>query len=270
MRRMLLCILGLVFCSGFLTAQTNMTNDSVIKMAKAGLSESIIISSIDSHPGAYKTNPDDLIALKSAGVSDKVIAEMMAKDARAPQTANQSPKIHASASSDAPDSKDSGGTAVTNGIVEAEIGNGDLKPARFAKIFVLSAQKAVDVKSGIFTVAGSLKEARRDTEPNGPERSLVEIECLKGLIKLKLALVTSGINATSSLETSQDIVPIDADELGQFQLKGVNFNSYVVVAVGKVGMNGAIWVSETRTANQQDVIKLSQPVFSCYDEQAVF
>jgi hypothetical protein len=60
-------------------AQSAMNNDSVIKMAKAGLSDDVIVGSINGQPGNYKTSADDLIALKGAGVSDKVIAAMISK-----------------------------------------------------------------------------------------------------------------------------------------------------------------------------------------------
>jgi len=60
-------------------AQSTMTNDSVIKMAKAGLGDDVIIGSINGQAGTYKTSADDLIALKGAGVSDKVIAAMITK-----------------------------------------------------------------------------------------------------------------------------------------------------------------------------------------------
>src|ERR1022692_3672989 len=56
-----------------------MNNDSVIKMAKAGLSDDVIVGSINGQPGSYRTSTDDLIALKTAGVSDKVIGAMISK-----------------------------------------------------------------------------------------------------------------------------------------------------------------------------------------------
>src|SRR5258708_5774055 len=62
-------------------AQTALTNDAVIKMAKAGLGEEILLSTIKVQPGRYTTAPDDLIALKGAGVTDKVIAAMIEKSA---------------------------------------------------------------------------------------------------------------------------------------------------------------------------------------------
>jgi len=64
-------------------AQTALTNDAIIKMTKAGLGEDVIVSSINAQPGKYTTGADDLIALKSAGVSDKVITAIVSKAAAA-------------------------------------------------------------------------------------------------------------------------------------------------------------------------------------------
>lgn len=58
-----------------------LTNDTIMKMSKAGLDDTIIIQTIATHPGAYYTTPDDLIALKNAGVSQRVIAAMQAHSA---------------------------------------------------------------------------------------------------------------------------------------------------------------------------------------------
>jgi hypothetical protein len=64
--------------------QAALTNDAILKMTRAGLGEEIVISTIRAQPGTYTTAPDDLIALKTAGVSDKVIAAMIEKAAAAP------------------------------------------------------------------------------------------------------------------------------------------------------------------------------------------
>ncbi len=61
-------------------AQTALTNDSIIKMVKAGLGEDIVISTIKVQAGQYSTGADDLIALKGAGVSDKIIAAMISRN----------------------------------------------------------------------------------------------------------------------------------------------------------------------------------------------
>jgi hypothetical protein len=59
--------------------QAKMTNDSVMRMAKAGLSDDLIVQTIGSQPGQYTTDADSLIALKQAGISDRVIAAMVNK-----------------------------------------------------------------------------------------------------------------------------------------------------------------------------------------------
>jgi hypothetical protein len=46
MRRLLTCLLGLALCSSLVLAQAVMTNATIIKMTKAGLTENVIISSI--------------------------------------------------------------------------------------------------------------------------------------------------------------------------------------------------------------------------------
>ena len=79
MRTRYTVFIGLAVLAAFALAQTAMNNDAVIKMAKAGLSEDVILGSVNGQPGNYTTNADALIALKTAGVSDKVIGAMIAK-----------------------------------------------------------------------------------------------------------------------------------------------------------------------------------------------
>lgn len=57
------------------------TNDTILRMTRAGLDDSVIVQTIQTQPGAFDTTPDDLIALKSAGVSQAVIAAMQARSA---------------------------------------------------------------------------------------------------------------------------------------------------------------------------------------------
>jgi hypothetical protein len=65
-------------------AQEALTNDSVVKMLKAGLGESVVIGMIQSQPGKYSLTPDDLVALKGQGVSDKILGAMIAKGSGGP------------------------------------------------------------------------------------------------------------------------------------------------------------------------------------------
>ncbi len=74
----------LAICLGTASAQqfTN-TNDSVVKMVKAGMSDSIVISTINSQPAHFSLTANDLIALKQAGVSDAIMSAMIAKSSPA-------------------------------------------------------------------------------------------------------------------------------------------------------------------------------------------
>jgi len=78
MRKSLLVFVFLAFCT-FLAAQQALNNDAIIKMHSAGLSDNIIVSTINSQPGTYATGVNDLIALKQAGISDKVLGAMITK-----------------------------------------------------------------------------------------------------------------------------------------------------------------------------------------------
>ncbi len=58
-----------------------LTNETIVKLSKAGLDDTVIVQAVQTQPGAYDTAPDDLISLKNAGVSQKVIAAMQARSA---------------------------------------------------------------------------------------------------------------------------------------------------------------------------------------------
>jgi hypothetical protein len=62
-------------------AQQGLTNADIIKMQTAGLSESIILASVNGQPAAYDTSTDGLLALKKANVSDAVVAAMISRSA---------------------------------------------------------------------------------------------------------------------------------------------------------------------------------------------
>jgi hypothetical protein len=78
MRKSLFAAMFLVCCS-LLVAQQSLNNDSVIKLVKAGLSDDLIVSTINAAPGDYDTSADALISLKTAGASDKVVTAIVAK-----------------------------------------------------------------------------------------------------------------------------------------------------------------------------------------------
>lgn len=80
----LLCLLLAGFALGqelqqpdLVPGQPALTNGSIIKMLRAGLGEDVILSTVKAKPAKYATGVDDLIALKGAGVTDKIITAMI-------------------------------------------------------------------------------------------------------------------------------------------------------------------------------------------------
>src|SRR5262245_50577945 len=62
-----------LFAATSLTAQEVLTNDSLIALQKAGLSDSIITAKIKSSQTKFDVSTKGLIGLKNAGMSDQVI-----------------------------------------------------------------------------------------------------------------------------------------------------------------------------------------------------
>ncbi|CAN5526686.1 hypothetical protein BH10ACI4_BH10ACI4_23650 [soil metagenome] len=60
-------------------APKTLTNDSIVRMVKAGLGDDLILQTIAAQPGRYTTDADALVALKGAGVSDRIISGMVNK-----------------------------------------------------------------------------------------------------------------------------------------------------------------------------------------------
>ena len=65
--------------------QESLTNESIAKLSKAGLGEDLIVSMIGSQATNFSLKADDILALKQAGVSDKVLSAMIKKSS-APAT----------------------------------------------------------------------------------------------------------------------------------------------------------------------------------------
>jgi hypothetical protein len=157
----------------------------------------------------------------------------------------------------------------TSGIVEAEIANGDLKPARFAKIFALPTQSADSMKNAILNVSGVLNEQR--SKANDPsEKELIEIECLKGLVQLRPVFEKLKQAALENQNKPGGPIFTESDELGEFQLKGINSAPYTVFAIGKFGMNAGIWFLDSAPSSQPDRLKLTRPQVACYDPNGYF
>jgi hypothetical protein len=81
MHRFLALFLPITLCT-IAFAQQSLSNDSVIKMVKAGLDNNTIVTMIQSQPGQYDLSADALVALKQDGVADAILGAMAARNAQ--------------------------------------------------------------------------------------------------------------------------------------------------------------------------------------------
>jgi hypothetical protein len=96
-------VFGFLAICSLLVGQQSLNNDAVVKLVKAGLSEDLIVSTINTQPGTYDTSTDGLIALKVAGVGDKVVSVIVAKAAgSAPAVTAPTPPTQAAQGPDDP------------------------------------------------------------------------------------------------------------------------------------------------------------------------
>jgi hypothetical protein len=87
MKRKFLTAICLVAFAVMANAQQQLNNESIIKMHDAGMGNDLIIATINAQSGAYSTTLNDLMALKKAGIDDKVISAMVVKNAAPPPVA---------------------------------------------------------------------------------------------------------------------------------------------------------------------------------------
>src|ERR1039458_7114893 len=85
MRRLFLGVF-LLCSAAVVLAQQTMNNDAIVKMVKAGLSDSVVVATIQASPGQYDTSTSALVALKGAGFDDTVVAAMLGKSAASATT----------------------------------------------------------------------------------------------------------------------------------------------------------------------------------------
>jgi hypothetical protein len=67
------------------------TNESIMGLVKIGFSDETIVSMIEHEPGNYSLAAADVIALKQAGVSEKIIRAMLTKSAGGQAAATVAP-----------------------------------------------------------------------------------------------------------------------------------------------------------------------------------
>jgi len=80
MKRLIACTaLLLSLLAAAVSAQEPLTNETILKLVKAGIGEDTIVAMVNQQPGRYSLSADGLVALKTGGVSDKILAAMIVK-----------------------------------------------------------------------------------------------------------------------------------------------------------------------------------------------
>lgn len=120
--------------------QKAMTNDSVIRLVKAGLGDELILQTINTQPGHYSTDADALVTLKEAGVSDRVITAVVNKSRRLLGAAHEAPVIVPEVNEIGAYYKDRSGNWIpiepeivhikSGGFIKSTVTNGIIKPDR--------------------------------------------------------------------------------------------------------------------------------------------
>jgi hypothetical protein len=72
-----------------------LTNDSIVQLVKAGMSEEIVVSMIKTQPTRFDVGVGGILALKTNGVSDKIINEMVLRGQGASTTLQARPSLPA-------------------------------------------------------------------------------------------------------------------------------------------------------------------------------
>jgi hypothetical protein len=87
MHKLLLLSVVFLLVSPILPAQQTLDNEAVIQLAKTGLSDDLLVTTINARPGHYDVSPNGLTALKAAQLSDKVVAAIVLKANRRSENA---------------------------------------------------------------------------------------------------------------------------------------------------------------------------------------
>ena len=86
MRVFVLCVVVLagILAMSLPGQQQQLNNQAIIKLHSAGLSDDTILHLINTEPGKYSTGVNEVIALKQAGISEKIIKALASKANPAP------------------------------------------------------------------------------------------------------------------------------------------------------------------------------------------
>jgi len=75
-----LLVIGVALLGATLQAQTTLTNEDLVKLASAGLSEEFILNLIQTQPTNMYTDPGRLVEMKNAGLTERIITAALRKN----------------------------------------------------------------------------------------------------------------------------------------------------------------------------------------------
>jgi hypothetical protein len=70
-------------------AQEALTNEAILKLVQAGISEDLVVKLIHSRAGKYSLDADQVISLKNAGLSDRIVRAMIERSGSEAPTATK-------------------------------------------------------------------------------------------------------------------------------------------------------------------------------------
>ena len=160
-----------------------------------------------------------------------------------------------------------GAIASVSGRIFGINGNGDIKPARFAHVYLLyewsGKPKGPEAKDDDSDHAYRAFLDRQNAEM---EERLKEhdVSCRRGLLVFVEA-VSYALKWSHENGKPKEFMSVDTDEEGSFQMNGVPAGIYFLVAHGHAGANEAVWtldnISVKPGANVS--LKLPSPEESC-------
>jgi hypothetical protein len=138
-----LAILSVLVVAGLAipaAGQETLTNESIVSMVKGGLSEAVVLARIRSSPANFDTSTNSLLALKKAGVSDKVIEAMVSAPKSAPAAAAAPAPAPAPSSGTAPPPSGSAAARSSAGAASATLPRDSIYHLNGAKYTELQPQ----------------------------------------------------------------------------------------------------------------------------------
>ena len=172
-------------------------------------------------------------------------------------------------------------SAVVSGRVFAILGNGDLKPARFAEVSVFYMGPPIgeseEAKTAGYVWIREQKKSsdllnsdlkRKRFTPPGTTVPIIPSErevCLRQLDTFYVANLNT-LQWINENDARDHFDAVTADEDGVFNLKLPRPGRYVIVASGRAGLNEAVWVDYLNLPYGNSLIaklKLASPRAAC-------